>query len=296
MSTSRPAILVALSMSALAVFGATPRALAQEPSERRSVDDASAEALDARALAHLAEGQLALAEDAARRALAADALYAPAHNTLGLVHVRRGELDLARAEFARASALDPALFAAVMNEALLALDTRDFDLASTLLDRAIALRPNDYDAWLALGVARRAGNDTHGARAAYERALAIDAARPDAYFDLAVLLDEFSDGTEPTLLSARAHYEQFVLRAGTRPEYAEAVARVEEHCGPSHASRRRRWRRTTPCGRPSGPIEISVELMREAALMQAEMERIQAHAAAQQGAADAAASERGDHD
>jgi Flp pilus assembly protein TadD len=84
---------------------------------RRADEPGGAEVLDARALAHLAEGRLALAEDAANRALAADARFAPAHNTLGLVHVRRGELDLARAEFARAREIDPLMREAAQMEA-----------------------------------------------------------------------------------------------------------------------------------------------------------------------------------
>jgi Flp pilus assembly protein TadD len=165
---------------------------------RRADEPEGAEVLDARALAYLAQGRLELAEDAANRALAVTARFAPAHNTLGLVHVRRGELDLARAEFARARQIDPALFAAFMNEGALALDARLYAEALGLFTRAVEIRPTDYDAWISVGVARRGMGDPAGARAAYEHAQSMDPTRPEAYFDLAVLLEHDSDGTEPT--------------------------------------------------------------------------------------------------
>lgn len=129
---------------------------------RRADEPEGAEVLDARALAYLAQGRLELAEDAANRALAVTARFAPAHNTLGLVHVRRGELDLARAEFARARQIDPALFAAFMNEGALALDARLYAEALGLFTRAVEIRPTDYDAWISVGVARRGMGDPAG--------------------------------------------------------------------------------------------------------------------------------------
>lgn len=249
----------------------------------RADEPAGADVLDARALAYLAEGRLALAEDAANRALAADAHYAPAHNTLGLVHARRGEIDLARAEFARAREIDPSLFAAFMNEGSLALDARLYAEALGLFTRAVEIRPADYDAWISVGVARRGMGDSAGARAAYEHAQSMDPTRPEAYFDLAVLLEHVSDATEPMVRSAGAMYEQFLQRAGARPEYAAAVARLEERC---RAGRRRRWHREGPCLGRRRPRMEPIDLMREAAQMQAEMERIQAQAAAQQAPSD----------
>jgi type IV pilus assembly protein PilF len=259
------------------------RAVAPAPEAARRTSRAdepeAAEVLDARALAHLAAGQHALAEDAANRALAADSRFAPAHNTLGHVHLRRGELDLARAGFARAREIDPTLFVAFMNEGSLALDARLYPEALGLFTRAVEIRPADYDAWISVGVARRGMGDTAGARAAYEHAQSVDPTRPEAYFDLAVLLEHFSDGTETTDRSAGAMYEQFLQRAAARHEYAAAVARLDERC---RAGRRRRWHREGPCPSTRPPRLESIDLMREAAQMQAEMERIQVQAAAEQ--------------
>lgn len=242
----------------------------------RADEPAGADVLDARALAYLAEGRLALAEDAANRALAADAHYAPAHNTLGLVHARRGEIDLARAEFARAREIDPSLFAAFMNEGSLALDARLCAEALGLFTRAVEIRPADYDAWISVGVARRGMGDSAGARAAYEHAQSMDPTRPEAYFDLAWLDDGAGDATEPSLDRRGVLLEQFLERAGRRPEYAHAVNQVHQVCGPR--------------GRGSSFIARGcpgyTSLVREAAQMQAEMERIQAQAAAQQAPSD----------
>lgn len=239
---------------------------------RRADEPEGAEVLDARALAYLAQGRLELAEDAANRALAVTARFAPAHITLGLVHVRRGELDLARAEFARAREIDPALFAAFMNEGALALDARLYAEALGLFTRAIEIRPTDYDARTRVGVARRGMGDPAGARAAYEHAQSMDPTRPEAYFDLAWLDDGAGDATEPSLDRRGVLLEQFLERAGRRPEYAHAVNQVHQVCGPR--------------GRGSSFIVRGcpgyTSWMREAAQMQAEMERIQAQAAAQE--------------
>ena len=55
----------------------------------------------------LALGDLFNAERFLRRAIAADAAYAPAHLHLGMLYLNRGEQALAQAEFQTAELLDP---------------------------------------------------------------------------------------------------------------------------------------------------------------------------------------------
>jgi tetratricopeptide (TPR) repeat protein len=208
--------------------------------ESAIADDAAA--LDRIALGHFTGGRLALAEDAARRAIALHPDYAPPYNTLGLVQLGSGDPASARDSFVRARELDPTLFAAHMNEGALALDVRDFEAAEIAFLRGIELRPRDYDAWISLGLARRGLNDTLGAFAAYERARSIEPARPDAYFNLGVLQHLYGDESERTLSLASHNYEEFIRRAGNRPEYAQRVERVVRRCPVElRAQRRRRW-------------------------------------------------------
>jgi tetratricopeptide (TPR) repeat protein len=289
----RRALTLALLASLAGTLGGAARANADEVAIEDVVSDAErspvvsptadAAALDRIALGHLAVSQLTLAEDAARRAIEASGDYAPAYNTLGLAQLRSGDPASARASFARARELDPTLFAAHRNEGALALDVRDFEAAQTAFLHATELRPRDYDAWISLGVARRGLNDAEGARAAYEQALSIDDSRPEAYLNLGLLLLSYGDGSEDTRGRALRELHTFVLRVGTRPEYSAAVERVRGNCPrDGRGVPRRRWHRA-PC---TGLIAIAiapvspVQFVEEAAVMQAEMERIQRQAAA----------------
>lgn len=228
---------------------------------------------------------LDLAEVVCRQAQLINGNYAPIYNTWGLINVRQGNIIAGLAKFERAFNLDASMFEAYMNFGELTLSFRGYDDASRAFERATQLQPNNYDAWLGLGAAQRGLNNDQGAQQSYERAQQIDATRPESYFNLGLLYQDYRDGTEPVLNQATAFYQQFVQRAGARPEYAGAVESVNRRCATDQRSqRRRRWQRTACQMGRLQQIESSISMMREAATMAAEMERIQAQAAAQEAA------------
>lgn len=228
---------------------------------------------------------LDLAEVVCRQAQLINGSYAPIYNTWGLINVRQGNIIAALAKFERAFQLDANLFEAYMNFGELTLSFRGYEDAARAFERATQLQANNYDAWLGLGAAQRGLNNDQGAQQSYERAQQIDATRPESYFNLGLLYQDYRDGTEPTLNRATGYYQQFLQRAGSRPEYASAVESVSRRCATDQrAQRRRRWQRTTCQMGRLQQIESSIALMHEAASMQAEMERIQAQAAAQEAA------------
>jgi Tfp pilus assembly protein PilF len=228
---------------------------------------------------------LDLAEVVCRQAQLINGSYAPIYNTWGLINVRQGNIIAGLAKFERAFSLDPNMFEAYMNFGELTLSFRGYEDAARAFERATQLQATNYDAWIGLGAAQRGLNNDQAAQQSYERAQQIDATRPESYFNLGLLYQDYRDGTEPTLLQARGFYEQFVQRAGSRPEYAAAVEVVNRRCATdARAQRRRRWQRTTCQMGRLQQIQSSIDLMHEAAQMQAEMERIQAQAAAQQAA------------
>ncbi|GAB4214165.1 MAG: hypothetical protein OHK0013_38670 [Sandaracinaceae bacterium] len=225
---------------------------------------------------------LDLAEVVCRQAQLINGNYAPIYNTWGLINVRQGNIIAALAKFERAFTLDPNMFEAYMNFGELTLSFRGYEDAARAFERATQLQPNNYDAWLGLGAAQRGLNNDQGAQQSYERAIQIDPARPEAYFNIGLLFQDYRDGTEPTLNQATQYYQQFLQRAGSRPEYAAAVESVNRRCATDQRSqRRRRWQRgTCQMGRLQ-QIESSIQLMREAAQIAAQAAEIERQAAAQ---------------
>lgn len=232
---------------------------------------------------------LDLAEVVCRQAQLLNPNYAPIYNTWGLINVRQGNIIAGLAKFQRAFTLDPSLFEAYMNFGELTLSFRGYEDAASAFERATQLQPNNYDAWIGLGAARRGLRNFEGAQEAYERAQQIDPNRPESYFNLGLLYQDYRDGTEPTLNRATQYYQQFLQRAGSRPEYAAAVESVSRRCATdARAQRRRRWQRgTCQMGRLQ-QIESSIALMREAAQIAAQAAEIERQAAAQAAAARAA--------
>jgi tetratricopeptide (TPR) repeat protein len=222
-----------------------------------AIDDANMSALNQMALLHLAharraaqgraEGKkaatqaLELAALVCAKAIAKNPRSAPLHNTAGLVEVELGNLSRAAASFDEARRLDPRLFEAQMNVAALNLQTRGFARAEEAYRAVLALRPDDYDARVGLALAIRGQIDaqSEGARVALatqelERAKKIAPDRPEAYFNQAILVQEYGARTAApgealaNLARARGLYEQFIVKAEGAPAFAEARERARE--------------------------------------------------------------------
>jgi tetratricopeptide (TPR) repeat protein len=183
---------------------------------------------------------LRLAEVVCRQAQLIDEAYAPIYNTWGLIDVAQENITGAAAKFARAIELDPNLFAAHMNFGELTLSQRAYNDAARAFTRARELRPSSYDAAIGLGVALRGLRSPAEAERMYRAALSLDEARPEAWFDLAVLYHEHRDGTVEQLTEALELLRRFVESARRNADFPETVADSVRWCDEAPRGRRAR--------------------------------------------------------
>jgi len=166
--------------------------------------------------------------------------YASIHNTAGLIFVETGDLNNAVRRFGSARQLDANFFEAHMNFAAVNMLFRGFGKAEEAYRLAVKLKPTDYDAHLGLALALRGQADTAAdgekklaeAETLIQKAKTLDANRPEAYFNHAILTQEYkakSGGAEGTkaLESAIGLYEEFVKKAQGKPEFADAIEDVK---------------------------------------------------------------------
>jgi tetratricopeptide (TPR) repeat protein len=186
--------------------------------------------------------QLELAALVCSQAIRKNPGYAPIHNTAGLIQNELGQVNGAVAAFSTAAKLDPRFFEAQMNYAFVNLSFRGFETAEGALRKALVMQPNDYDAHLGLALAMRGlitdvNFDTQLAavNAELETCKKIDGARPDAYYNLGILTQEYkakSGGdkakTIAALKEAKGIFAQFLEKASGKPEYDGAVKRSKE--------------------------------------------------------------------
>ncbi len=164
--------------------------------------------------------------------------YAPIHNTAGLVSVEAGDLNRAVQSFSQARKADPSFFEAHMNYAAVNMMFRGFGQAEEAYRAAIKLKPTDYDAHLGLALALRGLIDTAPdgdkklaeAEQLIEKAKTLDAGRPEAFFNHAILTQEYKakagkDST-PALEAAIKLFEEFAKKAQGKAEFADAVEDV----------------------------------------------------------------------
>jgi hypothetical protein len=222
-----------------------------------AIDDTSMPALNQLALLHLAHARRAAAPRAEGKKAATQALelaalvtaqairknprWAPVHNTAGLVEVELGNLSRAAASFDEARRLDPRLIEAQMNVAALNLQVRGFARAEEAYRAVLALRPDDYDARVGLALALRgqidAANEPAQVAAAtqeLERAKQLAPDRPEAYFNQAILVQEYGGRSGKagealaSLAKAKGLYEQFIAKADGAPAFADAKERAKD--------------------------------------------------------------------
>lgn len=186
--------------------------------------------------------QLELAALVASQAIQKSSNYAPIQNTAGLIQVEMSNYNGAVKSFARARALDPKFFEAHMNYAAVNLSFRGFAEAEKAYRDALKLQPQDYEAHLGLALAVRGQvNDANfdefvaESQKHLDECKKIDASRPEAYYNEAILTQEFrakasGDPTKsiPTLHEAVKKYEAFISKAGGEDQFSEAVKRSQD--------------------------------------------------------------------
>lgn len=166
--------------------------------------------------------------------------YAPIHNTAGMISVELGNLNAAVGSFNRARQLDPTFYEAQMNYAAVNLQFRGFAQAEEAYRAVVKMRPNDFDARLGLALAIRGQIDDSNfdknvaaASAELTEAKRISPDRAETYYNDAILTQEYKaksggkDG-EAQLMAAKGLFGEFIKKAGTAPEYADAVKRSKE--------------------------------------------------------------------
>lgn len=164
--------------------------------------------------------------------------YGAVYNTAGLIAVEQGDLNRAVQAFGTARKLDPAFFEAHMNFAAVNMQFRGFVQAEDAYRQALKVRGNDYDAHLGLALAIRGQiNDSNfdaklkETEATIEAAKKLDASRPEAYFNHAILVQEYKAksgdaASNKSLEEAMKLFEAFVSKAQGKPEFIEAVEDV----------------------------------------------------------------------
>jgi tetratricopeptide (TPR) repeat protein len=225
-----------------------------------AIDDSNMSALNQLALVHLQQARhvgaagaprqegkkaatqaLELAALVSAQAIAKNPRWAPIHNTAGLIEVELGNLSRAAAFFDEARRLDPRLLEAQMNVAALNLQVRGFARAEEAYRAVLAIRPEDYDARVGLALAIRGQIDepsevtrVAAATQELEHAKQIAPERPEAYFNQAILVQEYGGRTgKPgealvSLARAKGLYEQFIAKADGAPAFTEARERARD--------------------------------------------------------------------
>jgi tetratricopeptide (TPR) repeat protein len=188
--------------------------------------------------AELNEQQLDLAALVASQGQKKNPNYAPIHNTTGLILVELQNFNGAVKAFQRARQLDPKFFEAHMNYAAVDLSFRGFQEAEKAYRDAIRVRPKEYEAHLGLALAIRGQiSDSNYEKAVAEaekelsEAKKIDGQRPEAYYNEAILTQEYKakrGNAVPMLEKAAKQYEDFIGKAGSDPSFADAVKRSKD--------------------------------------------------------------------
>ncbi len=184
--------------------------------------------------------QLDLAALVASQAIQKNPTYAPIYNTAGLIQVELKDFNGAVKNFRHARQLDPKFFEADMNYAAVNLGFRGFKEAEAAYRDALKLHPNEYEAHLGLALALRGEiDDSNWDKNVAESQKELDIAkklapnRPETYYNEAILTQEYKAksglGDAIKFLDKAADiYGQFINKAGTDPQFAEAVKRSKE--------------------------------------------------------------------
>ena len=180
------------------------------------------------ALGYLEQGQVTIALDETKQAIAADPTSADGYNLRGLIYMRMNDLGLARDSFARALTLDPKDGNIFHNYGWLFCQESRYAESLVYFDRALTSPSYNGQAktLLAKGVCQlRMGSKTQ-AEGNFLRSFELDAGNPITTFNLASLLYQRNE-----LVRA-----QFYIRRLNSSDYANAeslwlAAKIEKKLG-----------------------------------------------------------------
>lgn len=212
---------------------------------------------------------LDLAAVVCRQAQLINPNYAPIYNTWGLINVKKENVFDALRMFERALQLDNTIFEATMNFGEITLSFRGYEDAKKAFERAVELKPKNYDARIGLGAALRGLNDAEGAKNQYEEAKAIAATRPEAFYNLGILYQDYMSGSVDDMKQALGYYDQFVQRTSGRADLKPVVEDIERKCQTDEAKKKRRSSKTCRPGRRQN-IQLAIEAMAAMSSMEKE--------------------------
>jgi tetratricopeptide (TPR) repeat protein len=217
--------------------------------------------------AHENVKMLDLAAVVCRQAQLINANYAPIYNTWGLINMKKQNVFDALRMFERAIQLDAGVFEAHMNFGQITLGFRGYEDARKAFQKAVELKPKSYDAHVGLGAALRGLGDAQAAKSQYEEAQKLDGGRPETYFNLGILYQDYMSGSVPDMKQALTFYDQFVQHARGNTNYKVTVDEIERRCQSDEAKKKRKSSKTCRPGRKQN-IELAIEAMAAMAEME----------------------------
>jgi Flp pilus assembly protein TadD len=151
------------------------------------------------------------------------------YNTLGMISLSKKSYTEAIKNYTHAVEADPALFEARLNLAALSLKFRNYEIAESNLREVLKAQPRNYEAIIGLGVALRGERKFDEAEAEYNRARSLNGDRPEAYFNLGVLYQEYKGGSDkPMLQKAQAYYRDYLSRSQSPKMRKDAEKRIKD--------------------------------------------------------------------
>jgi tetratricopeptide (TPR) repeat protein len=140
--------------------------------------------------------------------------HAPIYNISGLIWLKKKNVTRALEDFRKAVEYDDNLLEAHMNIGAITLSYRDYASAETSFKKVLARRPNDLDALIGVAVALRGKRQFDQAEAIFNKVGQLDPKNPAVPFNLGLIYQDYKDYQEPTLLRAKAFYQDFLNRPG----------------------------------------------------------------------------------
>jgi Flp pilus assembly protein TadD len=151
------------------------------------------------------------------------------YNTMGMIYLAKKNYTDAIKNFTSAVENDPALFEARLNLAAVSLKFRNYEIAEANLRAVLKAKPRNYEAIIGLGVALRGNKKFDEAEQKYNEARNLDPQRPDSYFNLGLLYQEYKAGSDkPMLQKAQAYYRDFLTRAPSPKARKDAEKRIKD--------------------------------------------------------------------
>jgi type IV pilus assembly protein PilF len=181
------------------------------------------------ATAYFSRGQMQVALDEVKLALAADPNLVAAHNLRGLIHASQGEPGPAEESFRRALALNPRDFDVMQNYGWFLCQQKRYPESDAQFEQALTVPQNREPSrtLLAQGVCRAFAGQLEAAEQSLQRAYEIDPSNPSTAVNLAELLLRRGE-------AERARF--YIRRVNNQPALVSAqtlwlAARIEHKLG-----------------------------------------------------------------